>query len=87
MANHKSADKRFRQNIKKNKVNKILMSRLRTILNKLNLSIKDKNIEESDKSLRIFNSILSKAVKKGIIKKRNASRKLSSFSYKIKKII
>jgi len=85
MANHKSAEKRSRQTIKKTKVNKILMSQVKSIYSKFNNSLNEKNFDTTRESLRLFNSALSKAVKRGTIKKRNASRKLSSLSHKLKK--
>ena len=85
MANHKSAEKRSRQSIKKTKANKALLSKIRTNFNKFNSSIDSKNIDTATESLRLFNVALSKAVKRGIIKKRNASRKLSSLSNKLNK--
>ena len=84
MANHKSAEKRSRQTIKKAKVNKILLSQVKSIYSKLNNNLNEKNFDTAE-SLRLFNSALSKAVKRGAIKKRNASRKLSSLSHKLKK--
>ena len=41
--------------------------------------------EEVTKSLQAINSIMAKAVKKGILKKQYMSRKLSSLSNQIKK--
>tara|TARA_Y100000294_G_C8420894_1_gene282753 strand:+ start:444 stop:707 length:264 start_codon:yes stop_codon:yes gene_type:complete len=87
MANHKSAEKRSRQTIKKSKINQIVLKKLKTTFSKLNNDISGKNTDSAQESLRLFNASLSKAVKKGIIKKRNASRKLSSLSNKLKKII
>ena len=87
MANHKSAQKRSRQTIKKTKINHIVLSQLKTSYNKFISSLNDQNLDVSSESLRLFNVILSKAVKKRVIKKRTASRKLSSLSDKIKKII
>ena len=87
MANHKSAQKRSRQTIKKTKINHIVLSQLKTSYNKFISSLNDQNLDVSSESLRLFNVILSKAVKKRIIKKRTASRKLSSLSDKLKKII
>ena len=48
--------------------------------------IKSKNKVDLNKSLSLINSSLSKAVKKGLIKKKFVSRKLSSLSKKIKNI-
>ncbi len=86
MANHKSAKKRSRQNVKRNAINATAMSKFKTSLNKLEASIKDKNAEKIDESLRSINSALARAAKRGIIKKEFVSRKLSSLSKKIKNI-
>ena len=86
MANHKSAKKRSRQNLTKNLVNVQYLSKIRTALNNFESSIKSKNPEDVSKSLSEVNSALSKALKRGIIKKHLLSRKLSSLSKQIKNI-
>ncbi len=85
MANHASAKKRSRQNKVKNSINSQYLSKFRTALNKFNSSVKAKNEEEILKSYSSVNSILAKALKKGIFKKENISRKLSSLSKQISK--
>ena len=85
MANHASAKKRSRQNKTRNAVNSQHISKFRNALNKFKSSVKAKNEEEIQKSFSLVNSILSKAVKKGIFKKENISRKLSSLSKQISK--
>jgi len=85
MANHKSAKKRSVQSKKKNAVNTQYLTKIRTNLNKFNNSIKNSNPDEVSKSLEDVNSIMEKAVKKGILKKQYMSRKLSSLSNQIKK--
>ena len=72
--------------IKKTKINQILLSKIKTSYNKFNIDLDEKNLDVARKSLRLFNIALSKAVKRGVIKKRNASRKLSSLSDKLNKI-
>ena len=86
MANHKSAKKRSRQTLKKNRINSQAFSKLRTNLNNFNDQLIEKNKAELDKSLSLINSSLAKALKKGLIKKEFMSRKLSSLSQKIKNI-
>ena len=86
MANHKSAEKRSRQTIKKTKVNKTLLNKIKTNYNKFNTNIDENKLDTARESFRLFNSTLSKAVKEGVIKQGNASRKLSSLSDKLKKI-
>ena len=85
MANHKSAKKRSLQSKVKNTVNTQYLTKIRTNLNKFNISLKNGSPEETIKSLADVNSIMAKAVKKGILKKQYMSRKLSSLSNQIKK--
>ncbi len=85
MANHKSAKKRSVQSKVKNTVNKQYLTKIRTTINKFNNSLKNNNADETITSLRDVNSIMAKAVKKGILKKEYMSRKLSSLSNYIKK--
>ena len=85
MANHKSAKKRSVQSKIKNAVNTQYLTKIRTNLNKFNNSIKNSNLDEASKTLGDVNSIMAKAVKKGILKKQYMSRKLSSLSNQIKK--
>ena len=86
MANHKSAKKRSRQNIKKNEINSQVLTKIKTNITKFENLLKDKNKEELEKSLILINSSLAKGTKKGLIKKKFVSRKLSSLSKKIKNI-
>ena len=85
MANHKSAKKRSIQSKVKNIVNSQYLTKIRTNLNKFNKSLKANDIAEVHNSLKEVNSILAKAVKKGILKKEYMARKLSSLSNQIKK--
>jgi ribosomal protein S20 len=85
MANHKSAKKRSVQSKVKNAVNTQYLTKIRTNLNKFNNSLKNSNSDEIIKTLGNVNSIMAKAVKKGILKKQYMSRKLSSLSNQIKK--
>ena len=85
MANHVSGKKRSRQNKVKNAVNSQYLSKFRSAINKFNNSTKTNNKEEIQKSFSNINSVLAKASKKGIFKKENISRKLSSLSKQIQK--
>ena len=85
MANHKSAKKRSVQSKIKNAVNTQYLTKIRTNLNKFSNSLKNNNLDEVIKILGDVNSIMAKAVKKGILKKQYMSRKLSSLSNQIKK--
>jgi small subunit ribosomal protein S20 len=86
MANHKSAKKRTRQNIRRNEINRSMLSIIKNNTSSLDSFITSKKIDEIHKSFSSLNSSMAKAVKKGLLKKEFMSRKLSSFSNKIKKI-
>ena len=86
MANHKSAKKRSRQSVKRNQINSQILSKIKTNINNFSEILISKNKADLDKSISLINSSLSKAVKKGLIKKELVSRKLSSLSKKIKNI-
>jgi len=85
MANHKSAKKRSIQSKVKNAVNSQYLTKIRSNLNKFNNSLKNNKSEEIQHALKEVNSIIAKAVKKGVLKKKYMSRKLSSLSIQIKK--
>ena len=85
MANHKSAKKRSIQSKVKNTVNSQYLTKIRSSLNKFNTSLGNDSLKDMEKSFQEYNSILAKAVKKGIIKKQHMSRKLSSLSNQFKK--
>ena len=85
MANHKSAQKRCKQALKRNEVNRSLLSKVKNNINTFNSLVSSKNVDGIQKSLGSVNSALAKAVKKGLIKKEFASRKLSSLSKTIDK--
>ena len=85
MANHKSAKKRNRQSLKRNKVNSSLRSKINNNVNRFNSIILSKNMDQIQESFSSINSSLAKAAKKGLIKKEFVSRKLSSLSNQLKK--
>ena len=85
MANHKSAKKRNKQALKRNEVNRSLLSKIKNNVNNFHSLVSSKKTDEIQKSFGSVNSALAKAVKKGLIKKEFASRKLSSLSNTISK--
>ena len=85
MANHKSAKKRSIQSNIKYANNIQYLSKIRTNLNKFKESLEANKLDETQNYLSQLNSAMSKAVKKGIIKKQHMSRKLSSLSKLINK--
>ena len=85
MANHKSAKKRCKQALKRNEVNRSLLSKIKNNINTFKSLVSSKKTNEIQKSFSFVNSSLARAVKRGLIKKEFASRKLSSLSNTIDK--
>ena len=84
MANIKSAKKRILQNQKRTDINKYRRSRIRSGIKSLNSSLAKKQKDDSRKSFLQIESLLSKAVSKGVYKKNTASRIISRLSKKLK---
>ena len=74
MANHKSAEKRARQNVKRNEINRSNRSKLRTSIKKLRTAVAAHEKKESGALLQPTVSLIDKAVNKGIIHKNTAAR-------------
>lgn len=83
MANHKSADKRARQSIRKTAVNRRIKSRLKTFEKKALVALSEGNKEEAQKNFLAFSSQIDRAAKKGVYHKNKASRKISRLATKI----
>ncbi len=74
MANHKSAEKRVRQNIKRNEINRSNRSKLRTQIKSLRTALTANDKDRSNELLNPTVSLIDKAVNKGLIHKNTAAR-------------
>jgi small subunit ribosomal protein S20 len=74
MANHKSAEKRTRQNERRNEANRRNRSRLRTEIKKLRAAIAAGNKEDARSLLIATVSLIDKSIQKGIIHRNAAAR-------------
>jgi len=72
MAHHKSAKKRIRSSEKRQKINKMTDSKIKTVLKK---TLASTNKEEVDKLYKEAVSIIDKGAAKGRLHKNNAARK------------
>ena len=77
MANHKSAAKRARQSIKRNKRNSTALSSVRTSERKLRVAIAAGDKKGTEEALRAYMSKTSKAATKGVMHAKTAARKTS----------
>ena len=74
MANHKSAEKRVRQNARRKEINRNNTSKLRTQIKKLRAALTAHDKTGSTEILNPTISLIDKAVNKGIIHKNTAAR-------------
>lgn len=74
MANHKSAEKRVRQNVKRNEINRANRGKLRTQIKKLRSAIAQSDKSQGNELISPTVSLIDKAVNKGIIHKNTAAR-------------
>jgi small subunit ribosomal protein S20 len=74
MANHKSAEKRIRQNARRKEINRSNRSKLRTQIKKLRAAIAGNDKTASGELLNPTVSVIDKAVNKGLIHRNTAAR-------------
>jgi small subunit ribosomal protein S20 len=83
MPNHKSAEKRVRQNENRRKINKNNRTALRTALKKFRAAVTAKDVTGSQELLPVTVSRIDKAVQKGILHKNAAARHKSRLTRKV----
>jgi small subunit ribosomal protein S20 len=83
MANHKSAEKRHRQTLRRTEVNRARVSRLRTFLKKVELAIASGDKTQASAAYLAAQPELHRSVGKGVIHRNTAARKLSRLSARI----
>ena len=86
MATHKSAEKRARQSLRRQAVNKRSVSQVRTWERKLRKAIEGKDKKSATTMLNTFMKVVDRAAKKGIIRTEHASRRISKVSQAISKL-
>ncbi len=86
MANHKSAEKRIRQNAKRKEINRNNRSKLRTSIKKLRTAVAASDKTASTELLYPTVSLIDKAVQKGIIHKNTAARHKSRLTKHVNQI-
>jgi small subunit ribosomal protein S20 len=83
LATHKSAEKRDRQNKKHRTRNVAAKSAIKTKIKTVLANVDSKNKENSINALKSVIPALDKAAGKGLIHKKNASRKISRLTKKV----
>ena len=77
MANHKSAIKRIRQNLKRNERNRYVRSTMRTYIRKVRTAVDAGDATQAGEALALAIKTIDKAASKGVIHKNQASRRIS----------
>ena len=86
MAQHKSAIKRARQNIKRNLRNRALRSGLRTHMKNFRALLENKDVAGAQGGLSEIEKQIDKAVTKGVLHHRTAARYKSRLTVALNKI-
>ena len=83
MATHKSAEKRDRQSVQRRERNIAAKSALKTKVKSVLSAVESKSKDTSENALKATIPALAKAGVKGVIHKKNASRKISRLTKKV----
>lgn len=83
MATHKSAEKRDRQSVNRRERNIAARSAIKTKVRSVLSAVESKSKEGAESALKSAVPALSKAGVKGVIHKKNASRKISRLTKKV----
>lgn len=86
MANHKSAEKRIRQTLKRTQRNRFYKTKMKNIIRAVREAVNSGDINNANNALKIANKNLHKFVSKGILSKNTAARKVSRLNESIKNI-
>ncbi|MGF1454693.1 MAG: 30S ribosomal protein S20 [Alphaproteobacteria bacterium] len=84
MANTKSAKKMVRKIARRTEVNKARRSRVRTFVRKVEEAIASGDQSKAQQALRDAQPELMRSAQKGLVHKRNASRKVARLSHRVK---
>lgn len=86
MANHKSAEKRARQTRIKTERNRFYKTRLKNVTKDVLAAIEAADKEKALEAMKAANKYVHHCVSKGILKKGNASRRVSRLQVKVNAI-
>ncbi len=87
LAQHKSAAKRARQSVRKNKINTDRKSKVRTGEKSLLAALKKNDLKAVPELLSYYTSQMMKAAQKGVFNKTTASRKIARISAQVHKAL
>lgn len=83
MANHKSAEKRNRQNEVRRERNRASRSRVKTAIRRIDEALAQNSAEQAETALRNAIPVIAKAAGKGTMHARTAARKVSRLTLRV----
>jgi small subunit ribosomal protein S20 len=86
MAVHESAKKRIRRTARVEKRNKSRMSETRTGVRKVEEALKSGDYTAAQAALKAAQPLIARSADKGLVHKKNASRKISRLAARVKKL-
>jgi len=86
MAQHKSAEKRNRQTIRRTEVNRVRVGQIRTKIKEVESAILSGDKAKAQAALVSAQPVIMSGVNKGVLKLTTASRKMSRLSARVKAI-
>ncbi|WP_257933255.1 30S ribosomal protein S20 [Campylobacter lari] len=86
MANHKSAEKRTRQTIKRTERNRFYRTRLKNITKAVREAAANNDKEAAQNALKVANKSIHAMVSRGFLKKQTASRRVSRLALLVNKL-
>lgn len=86
MATHKSAEKRARQNKKRQQRNVAVKSSVKTRVKAVLGAVEDKKKDDARSALAKAITVIDKAAAKGVLQRNTASRKISRLTRKVNQL-
>lgn len=83
MANHKSAEKRIRQNEKRRMANKRIRTAMRSVVKNCNTALESGDADDAKQKFRAAERSLRQTASKGIIPKTRADRAVSRLAKRL----
>ena len=83
MANHKSAEKRIRQTVKRTERNRFYKTRIKNITKSVLEAVESNDSEKANENFKKANKYFQHCVSKNILKKNTAARKISRLHKKV----
>ncbi len=83
MAKHPSVIKRHHQSLARRERNQQIKSRVKTLIKKVRSAVEPKDRDNASAQLREVTRIMNKAVSRGVLKRKTASRKLSRLARRV----